>query len=137
MTISGVTSGRSMIVLTVAGTAPAPALQTEGEPDADRDGDEHAAGRQEQRAAQGILQRRLVERRCPISPVNQRVEKPCQVVRERPSLKANSTAIPTGTIDQRMYPSRDDDEEARLAPWVPEPAHATCVSLSARRVERR
>ena len=33
---------------------------------------------------------------------NQRVEKPCQVVRERPSLKAKSTATVTGTIDQMM-----------------------------------
>ena len=38
----------------------------------------------------------------PVSPVNQRMEKPCQVVRERPSLNAKSTAIATGTIDQRM-----------------------------------
>jgi hypothetical protein len=30
------------------------------------------------------------------------VEKPCHVVRERPSLKANSTATTTGTIDQKM-----------------------------------
>ena len=38
----------------------------------------------------------------PVSPVNQRVEKPCQVVRERPSLNANAIAISTGSTDQRM-----------------------------------
>ena len=38
----------------------------------------------------------------PVAPVNQRNENPCQVVRERPSLKANRIAIATGTIDQTM-----------------------------------
>src|SRR3954452_7443461 len=31
-------------------------------------------------------------------------EKPCQVLRDRPSLKENWMAISTGTRDQRMYP---------------------------------
>ena len=31
------------------------------------------------------------------------VEKPCQVLRDRPSLKENCTAIRTGTRDHRMY----------------------------------
>jgi hypothetical protein len=34
--------------------------------------------------------------------VNQRSEKPCQLVRERPSLKANRIASSTGTIVQTM-----------------------------------
>jgi len=34
--------------------------------------------------------------------VNQRNEKPCQVVRERPLLNANMTASSTGTTDQKM-----------------------------------
>ena len=38
------------------------------------------------------------------SPQYQRVEKPCQVVRERVALKENCTAISTGTIDQTTYP---------------------------------
>ncbi len=38
----------------------------------------------------------------PVSPVNQRNENPCQVVRERPSLKANAMAISTGSSAQRM-----------------------------------
>jgi hypothetical protein len=38
----------------------------------------------------------------PFAPVNQRSEKPCHVVRERPLLKANRTATTTGTIDQTM-----------------------------------
>ena len=38
----------------------------------------------------------------PVSPVNQRVENPCQVVRERPSLNANAIASSTGSTAQRM-----------------------------------
>ena len=38
----------------------------------------------------------------PVDPVNQRNEKPCQVVLERPALKANRIAIPTGRIDHAM-----------------------------------
>ena len=36
------------------------------------------------------------------SPHHQRVENPCQTLRERPSLKEKRIAIPTGTIDQTM-----------------------------------
>jgi hypothetical protein len=32
------------------------------------------------------------------------VEKPCQVLLDRPELKENRTAIATGMIDQRTYP---------------------------------
>ena len=38
----------------------------------------------------------------PVAPVNQRNEKPCHVVRERPPLKANAIAITTGRTDQMM-----------------------------------
>ena len=41
----------------------------------------------------------------PIEPSAQQYhcsEKPCQVLRERPSLKENCTAISTGSSDQRM-----------------------------------
>ena len=38
----------------------------------------------------------------PFSPVNQRKENPCQVVRERPLLNANAIAISTGSTAQRM-----------------------------------
>ena len=38
----------------------------------------------------------------PVEPVNQRNEKPCHVVRERPLLNANTIAITTGSTDQRM-----------------------------------
>jgi hypothetical protein len=34
------------------------------------------------------------------SPTYQRSEKPCQLVRERPSLKENAAAISTGSSDQ-------------------------------------
>ncbi len=37
-----------------------------------------------------------------LSPVNQRSEKPCQVVRERPALNAKRIATATGRIDQAM-----------------------------------
>jgi hypothetical protein len=37
------------------------------------------------------------------SPVNQRSEKPCSAVRERPSLKAKRIASSTGSNDQMMY----------------------------------
>ena len=37
----------------------------------------------------------------PVSPVNQRKENPCQVVRERPSLNANAIASSTGSTAQR------------------------------------
>ena len=33
------------------------------------------------------------------SPVHHRIEKPCQVLRERPALKEKITAITTGIID--------------------------------------
>jgi hypothetical protein len=42
----------------------------------------------------------------PIDPSAQQyhwVEKPCQVLRDRPSLKENCTAIRTGSRDQMMY----------------------------------
>ncbi len=39
----------------------------------------------------------------PTSPQYQRVEKPCQVLRERPSLKENWIAISTGSSDQTTY----------------------------------
>ena len=48
------------------------------------------------------LQRRVVQTLRSGSPVNQRIEKPCQLVRERPALNANRIAIATGTIDQKM-----------------------------------
>ena len=41
-------------------------------------------------------------RTLPVAPVNQRNEKPCQVVRERPLLNAKRIAIATGRIDQAM-----------------------------------
>ena len=37
------------------------------------------------------------------SPHHQRIEKPCHVLRDRPELNENWTAISTGTIDHRMY----------------------------------
>ena len=37
------------------------------------------------------------------SPQYQRNEKPCQVLRERPTLNENWMAISTGTSDQTMY----------------------------------
>ena len=36
------------------------------------------------------------------SPHHQRVENPCQTLRERPLLNEKRIAIPTGTIDQTM-----------------------------------
>ena len=72
MTISGVTSGSSISVLTVPLPRPAPALQPERERDAERRGD---------RDADHAEQQRVLERRCsagswstlPVSPVNQRM----------------------------------------------------------------
>ena len=98
MTISGVTSGSSMSVLTVPLAAPAPALQAERERDAQRRRDRDADHREQQRVLERVAQRRVV-RTLPVSPVNQRNENPCQVVRERPALKAKAIASSTGTTD--------------------------------------
>ncbi len=102
MTISGVTSGQQHQRVDGSAPASAPALQAEGQRDAERHGDRDADDRQQQRVLERRLERRVVEDAAGRSPVNQRSENPCQVVRERPSLNANRTAIATGMIDQTM-----------------------------------
>ena len=89
-------------MLTVPPPRPAPALQPERERDAERRRDEHADDAEEERVLRAPRCSAGSWSTLPGSPVNQRSEKPCQVVRERPSLNANSTAIATGMIDQTM-----------------------------------
>ena len=92
-----------MSTLTVPLPAAAPALQAERERDAERRRDQ----RREITASTSVC----LSADCRSgswntlrfgSVQNQRSEKPCQVVRERPSLNANRIAIATGTTDQRM-----------------------------------
>ncbi len=100
ITISGVTSGSSMTVLIV----PPPGPRQRCNPSARATPSGVAMSTQ-------TTPRKRVWRSAPcsagscstlpLSPVNQRVEKPCHVVRERPLLKANRIAIPTGISDQR------------------------------------
>ena len=103
MTSSGVTSGSSMSVLT--GPLPQPRQRwrpsASATPSGTATSDADARARM-QRVLEGARGAPGRARRCPGSPVNQRIEKPCQVVRERPSLKAKSTAMATGMIDQMM-----------------------------------
>ena len=103
MTSSGVTSGSSMSVL----TEPLPHPRQRWRPSASAT-PSGTVTRTQMSARISVCSRALVYSglcaTLPVgSPVNQRIEKPCQVVRERPSLKAKSTAMATGMIDQMMY----------------------------------
>ena len=74
------------------------------EPDAERHGDQHV----ERRELQALLERAAHRRVVPAPtgsgrPSTTAHEKPCQTLRERPSLNENSIAITTGTIAQTMY----------------------------------
>ena len=101
MTISGVTSGSSISVLTVL--PPGPRQRCSPSARATPIG---VATRTHMTPRNNVCFKAPWSaaslKTLPVGAVNQRVEKPCHDVRERPSLKANITAIATGMIDQRM-----------------------------------
>ena len=102
ITISGVTSGSSIMMLTV----PEPRPRQRCRPIASVTPSGVATSTEMIASIEGVLERRLqvgvVQHRVALSPVNQRSENPCQVVRDRPALNANRIATATGRIDQAM-----------------------------------
>ena len=96
MTISGVTSGSSISVL----TAPLPRPRQRWSPSASATPRGTAIATHTTARKSVCLSADCNAGSCrtlPVgSPVNQRIESPWSVVRERPSLNANRIAIPTG-----------------------------------------
>ena len=102
ITISGVTSGSSMSTLTV----PLPRPRQRCRPIASVTPSGVAMATQITASTSVCLSADCRAGSCSTlrfgSLQNQRSEKPCQLVRERPSLNANRIAITTGTTDQTM-----------------------------------
>ena len=102
ITISGVTSGRSIIVFTVP--EPRPRQRCRPRASVTPSGTEITTViAASSSVCWSALCRAGSWKTLPVDPVNQRNENPCHVVRERPALNANRIASPTGTIDQTMY----------------------------------
>ena len=95
MTISGVTSGSSISVLTV----PLPRPRQRCSPSASATPSGVATATQitaSSSVCSSASRSAGSLRTLPVSPVNQRNENPCQVVRERPALNAKAIASSTG-----------------------------------------
>ena len=102
ITISGMTSGNSISRFDGPRAVAAPARQPECERHAERDRDGHVERGQLEALLERPAERRVVQDGLPGSPQYQRVEKPCQTLRDLPALNENRIAIAIGTIDQAM-----------------------------------
>ena len=136
MTISGVTSGSSISVL----TEPLPRPRQRCRPSASATPSGVATATQitaSSSVCPSASRSAGSWSTLPVSPVNQRNENPCQVVRERPSLKANAIGEQHREHRPEDVAAGDQREEARPAPGIAQPAHVVWALVPARRVVRR